>query len=436
MFELEIRSMAKTRTWTQQDNELILHTIQTKGANRHSFTYLRETLKVTRHQLRNHLNRLKLTITGRKQAGEQVTQLNPTDQRVIDLEIKIREQSETLRDIVAQNLALKTNASVIAAVKDELDKRVQPIKPLPTINHKTKTKDTVDEALVMHLSDEHGDQEVLSHRVLGLEDYNFKVCLARAERYVKTTLEFTQQTLSNYRFRELWLLCYGDHISGEIHEATNHSYFHNAIKNAYAVGEMHGMMIRDLAPYFDQVNVLGLSGNHGRRKPKKEYTGALNNWDYAVHRTARNMLADHANVKFIVPDAFSAIVNIRGYNFHVNHGDDIKSWNSIPHYGIERKTRRLSTLHALNDTKINYFVMGHFHQLTVGQHPGGETIINGSFKATDEYALNSLAAANPPMQLIHGVHERYGMTWRLPVYLKYAGDTKGPERYRCLLDEP
>jgi hypothetical protein len=66
-------------------------------------------------------------------------------------------------------------------------------------------------------------------------------------------------------------------------------------------------------------------------------------------------------------------------------------------------------------------VLGHFHTLSQNQIPGGEVLMNGSFKLTDEYAYNSLAAANEPSQLIHGVHEDHGVTWRLPVYLRHPG---------------
>ena len=133
---------------------------------------------------------------------------------------------------------------------------------------------------------------------------------------------------------------------------------------------------------------------------------------------------------FTIPDAYSALVDIEGYTFHVDHGGFIKSFSGIPFYGIERKTRRLAALHNSAGRNINYFCIGHFHTLSTMPSPGGEVIINGSFKKTDPYALNELGVAGEPMQLLHGVHKDHGVSWRLPVKLAFKGDTRGPKRYK------
>ena len=70
----------------------------------------------------------------------------------------------------------------------------------------------------MHLSDGHHDQVVRPEEVGGLEDYNFPVSCCRAERYVDTVVEWTQDTLApKFYFPVLWVLAYGDYTSGEIH---------------------------------------------------------------------------------------------------------------------------------------------------------------------------------------------------------------------------
>ena len=85
----------------------------------------------------------------------------------------------------------------------------------------------------------------------------------------------------------LWVLAYGDYTSGEIHRACERSYYRNQFKNCLAIGQLHALMYRDLAAHFEQVHVLYLAGNHGRRTPKKDYLGANDNWDYLVAEIAR-----------------------------------------------------------------------------------------------------------------------------------------------------
>lgn len=356
-----------------------------------------------------------------------VKPLDPTDARILQLErelILVRDQKTAAE---AKIRTMHRENGVYQTLADEMERMVKPLTPLPSKVMKHK-KHKHAEPLVLHLSDEHADQVVQPHRVGGLEEYNIKVALARAEKLVDRTIAISQDTLSNYQFTELWILAYGDHVNGEIHDATNHSQYRNAFDNTLAVGQMHALMIRDLAPYFPSIKVLYLAGNHGRRTPKKDYHGAKDNWDYLVGRTAEMLCTDIGNVEFLIPDSFSYTFQIGQYNFCAFHGDDIKSWNGIPHYGIERKTRRLTSLHAAQGREIHYYVMGHFHSMSSITHPSGEVIINGSWKATDEYSYESLGVISKPSQLLHGVGD-HGISFRFPIYLKHDGDTDGPARY-------
>ena len=105
--------------------------------------------------------------------------------------------------------------------------------------------------------------------------------------------------------------------SGEIHKACERSYYRNQFKNCLAIGQLHALMYRDLAQHFEQVNVLYLSGNHGRRTPKKDYYGANDNWDYLIAEIARLHCREIDNVHFQIPDAWSANVNINGVGFNI-----------------------------------------------------------------------------------------------------------------------
>jgi len=274
---------------------------------------------------------------------------------------------------------------------------------------------------------------VLPHQVGGLERYDLRIALRRAEVYVDTVTQFTQETLSNYVFNDLYILAHGDHISGEIHQATDHSFYRNSFKNALAVGEMHALMYRDLCAYFPRVHVLYLSGNHGRRSVKKDYHQPHNNWDYLVAEVARLHCTDLSNVDFNIPDSYSACLDIEGHGFAVSHGDDIRSWNGIPWYGIERKTRRWAALNAAVDRKINYYCFGHFHQAATQAALNGEIILNGAWVACDPYVFNSITAFTEPSQWIHGVHHRHGVSWRLNVKLRSEREHLGPKRYSPIL---
>ena len=330
------------------------------------------------------------------------------------------------------NQAAKTQG-LFTAVAEEMDDRIKPMIALPKARAPFQpASDTKTEHLVMHLSDGHFDQVVTKDDTGGLETYNFPIAMARAERLIDSTLKWTQQTLApQFKFPSLTILSYGDHTSGEIHGAAQRSYFRNMFKNCHAIGQLQALMVRDLAPHFDQINMLCVPGNHGRRSNKKDYHGAHDNWDYLVALTAKLYCKDLPNVNFCIPNAFSCNVDIDGVGFHVFHGDDVRSSLGIPWYGLEKRRHRMMALDNVRQgTPTRYYCCGHFHRPGSTTEVNGEMLINGAWAAADAYSYNALGGYTEPSQLIHGVNKKYGITWRLPVKIRCDYEQKGPRRYK------
>jgi hypothetical protein len=247
---------------------------------------------------------------------------------------------------------------------------------------------------------------------------------------VDTVLDWTQVTLSpRFSFPVLWILAYGDFTSGEIHRACERSYYRNQFKNCLAIGQLHALMLRDLAAYFPQVNILYLSGNHGRRTPKKDYYGANDNWDYLVAETAKLHCRNLMNVHFQIPDAWSANLDINGVGFNVSHGDDCQSSLGIPWYGLTRRQKGLAALGAAaGDKRVRYYCVGHHHTASTLSDLDGELLVNGAWLATDPFAFNKLSGYRDPAQWLHGVNPKYGISWRLNCKLR--AENEKPQRYR------
>jgi hypothetical protein len=359
--------------------------------------------------------------------------------QTLALQSKVVLLTEEKTAIARELKAAVKQHGIYRSLVEEMHAIVSPLDALPpATDYRNGPEKLHHETLVMHLSDEHADETVLPHMVGGLETYNMSVALCRAEKYVDTVLQFTQKTLVNYQFDKLVILSYGDHTSGEIHGGVGHSENRNMFRNALQIGQMQALMIRDLAPYFKEIEVLCIPGNHGRRSIKKDYNGPWDNWDYLISEIAKQHCANLTNVTFHIPECFSVVTNIEGHNFFIAHGDDIKSWNSIPFYGLERKTRRLVALHnAMTGTQVKYFVFGHFHMNSVMSDLNCETIINGAWIGTNPYGYESFSGYREPSQLIHGVNEKYGITWRLHVKLKDSEQERlGPQRYQTVLAAP
>ena len=368
-----------------------------------------------------------------KQSGGQRKRLaehDPTNKRILELEAEVIHLTEERNRERAKSKASAKTQGLFRAIAVEMDQRIKPFKVLPP-RIECRSKAQIVEHCVMHMSDGHHDAVVRPEEVGGLEEYNFPISCARAERYVNTVVEWTQNTLApKFHFPVLWVLAYGDFTSGEIHRACERSYYRNQFKNCLAIGQLHALMYRDLAAHFEQVNVLYLAGNHGRRTPKKDFLGAHDNWDYLVGEIARLHCRGLENVYFTIPDAWSANVNINGVGFNVSHGDDVRSNLGIPWYGMVRRQKGLIALGAAAGARrCRYFCCGHHHAASTLSDVDGELLINGSWLGTDAFAYNSLSGYREPAQWFHGVNPKYGVTWRMNVKLQHESEKNGPQRY-------
>ena len=365
---------------------------------------------------------------------KRVPEFDPTDTRIIELETEVEALRSERHHAREQYRASRRELGLFRAVVEEMETRVTPIKPFKNLKpHGRRKNGLINETLVMHLSDGHHDQTVKLDECGGLEEYDFPTSVRRGERYVEKLLHYTQETLGKtYRFPDLWVLAYGDHTSGEIHNAVQRSFFRNQFKNSFAIGQLHGCMFAELAPYFDNINVVYVPGNHGRRSHKKDYHGAHDNWDFVVGKTAEAHCRYHDNINFTIPDAFCANLNIADVGVQIFHGDDVQGAMGIPWYGLERRTRRVASLHqAAGLPRVRYQVCGHFHKPAMIGDLDGELLINGPWLATDAYSYNKFNGYTEPSQWLHGINAEDGITWRMGVHLRNRMQYKEkPSRYQ------
>jgi hypothetical protein len=337
----------------------------------------------------------------------------------------LREELAHARKYAKHTLRLQ---GLLGSLVREMDSRISPLKA-PTPPKPKKKRGVIEEHAVLLLSDMHADQVVRPEEVGGLERYDFNVACARAEKLVDSILDWALNTLgSTFHFPVLHILSLGDTGSFEIHDHDRHSYFQSSFKAALAIGQLQALMVRDLAAHFEHVSFVGLSGNHGRRHAVKEFvSGPVNSWDYLVHETCRLYCRDMKHVNFVIPNAFSVNLAINGIGVHCFHGDDVKSSSGIPFYNLLRRQKALAALGNAGPP-IRLTVCGHFHLPASLADVKTELIVNGAFLGCDQYAYNSFAGYREPSQLIFGVHKEHGVTWRLPIKLRTAGQER-PRRY-------
>lgn len=310
---------------------------------------------------------------------------------------------------------------------EELSDVIKPIKPSKVKNFKPKKKGNIQESAVLMLSDLHADEVVEPQEVDFLEEFNFPIAVKRGCHLVQEVAKWCNRSLSNFDFDELVILGLGDYTNGEIHRAEN--YFGDQITADLAIGEFIGHLVADLATHFPHVRFCNVTGNHGRRSQKIEFDKKAdnNNHDTLIARIAEMYCRDIDNVSFKFPDSLSQIVSIKGFNFHLTHGHGKRQssavWNRAETFS--QKTN------SLQKGRIDYFCQGHYHTTGDVRISGGASLLaNGAFLATDPFSYQSLQECGIPSQTLFGVHHHNGVTWRLPIDLRFD---KGQEnRYSNL----
>ena len=272
---------------------------------------------------------------------------------------------------------------------------------------------TSEHNLVALLSDLHVGEVVKPSQVGGLDEYNLEVFDRRMNNWTNNLLYLTELKRAKRYVPKIEVFCLGDFVSGEIHDElirTNEVHVFEQV--LYAVKAVQKSLIT-LASQFDEVRVIGVSGNHGRnaRKPYAKDKQTMS-FDFLIYQILSMLLVNQKNIKFIIPETFFAFRNVLGTRFVALHGDGIKSTLGLPYYGLARMRARMQDMLGV-DTPFDHMLLGHYH------HFAQQDVytINPSFKGADEYSVSGFFGANRPKQTLLTVHPEHGIVSTEHIFL-------------------
>jgi len=310
---------------------------------------------------------------------------------------------------------IKTQDQIVKVIQDTI-KSSPPVKSPKLIS--ISRNDIVKETSVLLLSDAHAGEIVEKDQMGGISEYNPDIFVKRCERLVEKTIDLTQSKLRGYRFDKLVIPCLGDMVPGIIHQDLIEYNSGGTIFDWLFLAERTiSNAILNLAKVFNEVEFLGVIGNHGRLTKDIRFKNSYLNWDYLVYKMVEKSLALQKNVKFFIPKSFFIEKTIEGNNFLFLHGDNITSWAGVPYYGIDRAAKRMIEVFASRGKFFKYICLGHFHNSGMLDKVAGEIILNGSIVGPNEFSLGKMFTGTEPCQLLFGVHEKYGVSWRYKIRL-------------------
>ena len=251
----------------------------------------------------------------------------------------------------------------------------------------------------------------------GLNSYNKNTLEAQMKMLLDGIVSISVKQLSAHPVLKIHML--GDMLEGMgIFPSQAYNVDQDLYDQFFSFGDLVCKLLLELLQLYDRVEIKCVPGNHGRVGKKGEYPHYIN-WDLFWYKHLEQKLQNYDRITWDITKSWWMTDTNHDTTSLLIHGDGIKSWMSIPYYGIERADSRYTKLFASMRNQYQILEMGHFHTPTILPAPTGHTIINGCFTGASVYALKDLTTTTRPVQIMFGVHKDHGKTWDFPIYLDY-----------------
>ena len=327
---------------------------------------------------------------------EKVKLLSDKEKSVFQRLLKEKARTETIID------ELKGSIPKLPTIKPNL--AVLPRNPL---------KNREDPILLF--GDLHIGQDVNPAVVGGLGKYNFETFKERLGRLQDGLLKVLSFEMPNRNMENLKIFMLGDMVEGlNIYSSQPYdTELHLVDQMIKGVKEVSDFIL-SLSNVFKTVSIFGVPGNHGVPGGKHGGSPFDLNFDRLFYHFVQERLSNNKNINFQIAREWFQVVEVMGWEFLLIHGDQIKGFGGFPWYGWDKADSRY--MRILN-RPFSYLVSAHYHTCVMQATANGERFCNGSFVGANNLT-RAIMNSSSPAQLLLGVDEEYGVTFRFPIYLQ------------------
>lgn len=283
------------------------------------------------------------------------------------------------------------------------------------IKIKVPVYDTVDieeisrpkskEDIILLISDFHVGAKTVS--------YDIREVPIRINNLIENCLDVLSLISNGVEIENIYLFFLGDIVNGEGVYPTQ--WYHSSATVTEQLREAvsgFSILVRILSEYCKKLVICGVRGNHGR-------TGRFNaeesNYDIFFYDLLHLACKDYA--EFHITKDFYMFEEVRGYKYLLTHGDQIKMYQSIPHYGLVQSGMRWYGSLGPFDVMC----VGHFHTIYTGCWNQFQYIMNGTALTDDSFALEKLKMHSVPKMVMFGVSDRRPITWMFHIDVARRG---------------
>lgn len=309
-----------------------------------------------------------------------------------DLELKTDEVRQLRQQLRRTSRASLGDERVLRAIEAAIE-RVEPLCLPPLRPITDRVNPTAHHRQAALWSDWHLGETVDYEQMNGINAFNVAIAEERIAQLVRSMLKF-QKVRPPLTGLDIWIL--GDMASGFIHalEETNEI---PAAEQYVRAGYLIADSIRQLAPHYPEINVAAIVGNHPRAAKEPASKDAYNNGDWIAYKMAEALTRDLTNVTWEIPPGGMIVRRFAGKNFLLWHGDGVRSsMPGVPWGGVMRRVNALKDTYAAMGIRIDFVVVGHFHQRAIVP----SVYMNGSLIGPNEYGVKNFGGGDPAKQLL------------------------------------
>lgn len=348
-----------------------------------------------------------------------------TTEQAVERDAEVKRLRARVADLDKKYSSAHDDNDLITRLTEAMDSRIPAMPRIPVTPKLKRHAKGKPESVVALLSDAHIGERVDLEETGGLSHYDFETFTRRYQYHVDGIGGICLGKLMGYDFSELRVVALGDMVSGIIHDELVETSDGTLMDWLIDGSSVIAQGLRQLAAEFPKVAVDWHFGNHGRVTQKPRFKRRWVNYDYLMGHMVSLHLADQRNITFTNHKSFWSLIDVQGRSLLNLHGDNIKGWNGLPVYGINRAIGNLESLLAQRNHRFELVNLAHFHQTGLLERMTCDVMLNGSIIGANEFSIGALFAGAKPRQVMYGVHPDRGQTW------VYRLDLSGEEDHEC-----
>jgi len=346
-----------------------------------------------------------------------------TDEQVaeyVDERVKVVKSEALVRHYKSMYTTLVKQQADVHNLVERMKDSLESIKPMPPMKIREPiVEGQEEEEVILLVSDiQLGTKSIGAE--IGLTEprvwgafgaYDFNVFRYKLRVWLKAVLKFLYMHRASTPVKRLHLWFLGDVLENEWIYRGQGAYIETGlIQQYYAALYEIGQVIAHLSTYFEEIEIHGVPGNHGRGTKRPRETKTWVNWEWLWYRYLELVCGSLKNVKFDLAMSWYDLPMVMGHRFLLLHGEDIKRYMRFPWYSTERMEKAYGAIMERVGTPFEYLCFGHHHVGATFQSSKGEWICNGNWVGPTMFTMKVLYEMVKPIQFMMFFHPQQGIT--------------------------